>query len=238
MKNIAILLAGGTGSRMGLDLPKQFLRLGARTVLEHSVAAFEAHPLIHEIVVVANADYLELTRSVLARAGFAKLRHVTAGGRERYHSTMAALALYRDAPEAESINLIFHDAVRPLVSQAVISRVTAALARHEAVAVAVPSVDTLFEVDGEGCLARIPPRALMRCAQTPQAFRLPVVARAYERAAAAADGFRPTDDCGTVMRYVPEVKIHIVEGDVGNVKLTYKEQIASLERALGASGGA
>lgn len=230
--NIAIILAGGVGSRMGMDCPKQFLEMAGRTVLEHSVAAFDRHPAIDEIAVVANADFLGLTREVLGRAGFAKLRHIVPGGKERWHSSMAAIDLYRDRPDSEGVNLIFHDAVRPLVSQVVITRVCAALSESRAVAVAVPSVDTLFQVDATGRLLAIPPRSCMRCAQTPQAFRLSAIAEAYRLALARPEAFAPTDDCGTLLRFLPEVPVQVVEGDVRNVKLTYKEQIEEMERML------
>ena len=122
-------------------------------------------------------------------------------------------------------NLLLHDAARPWVSESIISRVVEALVMHEAVGVAIPSTDTVWEVE-KGEVRAIPERRRMWLAQTPQAFRLPLIAEAYRRAL-EDPAFAATDDCGVVLRYMPEVKIHVVEGEKGNIKITYAEDIVS-----------
>jgi 2-C-methyl-D-erythritol 4-phosphate cytidylyltransferase len=222
MKNVAIILAGGEGRRMGGDRPKQFLDLGGRSVIERCVDVFEANGRIDEIAVVMHADYVEEMREMVKSNGWQKVSRVLCGGAKRYLSTVAALEAYKGVGEC---NMIFHDAARPFVSERIINDVVDALKEYEAVGVAVPMTDTVFEVDERGgVVVSIPRRSSLRRAQTPQGFRYSIVSRAYELAL-KDEGFASTDDCGTVLRYVPEVKIHLVDGDESNIKLTYKEDL-------------
>ena len=151
---------------------------------------------------------------------------IVEGGSERYLSTLNAVAAYLDFPD--DTNLIFHDAARPWVSQEVIDRVVKALEKHEAVGVGIPSTDTVWEVrqelSGDSFIARIPERRQMWRAQTPQAFRLWVIRDAYQRALQDPT-FTATDDCGVVRKYLPEMKIHVVEGEERNRKITFPEDM-------------
>ena len=220
MRNIAVILAGGTGSRMGASVPKQFLKIAERTVIEYTIDAFEAHAAVDEIAVVIHPSYIKEMQEIVARNAWKKTGRLLEGGAERYMSSLSAIRAYSGCGEA---NLILHDAARPWVSQEILGRVCGALKEYEAVGVGVPSTDTVWEVSGD-CITAIPERRNMWRAQTPQAFRLPLIREAYRRAMADPD-FRATDDCGVVMHYLPQVKIHIVEGSEKNVKLTYKEDI-------------
>ena len=225
--NVAVILAGGTGRRMGLELPKQFLPLAGRTVLERTVDAFERNACIAEILIVAHPRHVEDTEAVVRRNTWTKVSRVLAGGKERYDSSLAAIR----ACEGRDVNLLLHDAVRPLVSDRIIGGVCALMQHEEAVVTAVPAVDTIYELAPDGTIGRIPDRSQLRRAQTPQAFRLHVIAEAYRRAFADKD-FRATDDCGVMARYMPEVAIRIAEGEERNLKLTYREDIALAERLL------
>ena len=227
--NIAVILAGGSGQRFGTALPKQFLPLAGRTVMEYSVEAFERNSGIDEIAVVMNADYLPQMQEIIDRNGWFKVRKLLPGGAERYLSTLAAINAYKSV---DDVNLIFHDAARPAVSQRIINDVVTALQTHPAVAVAIPATDTVFEVtDDGGRITDIPVRSRLRCAQTPQAFRIDVIREAYCRALQDPN-FTSTDDCGVLLRYCPEVPISVVQGDVSNRKLTYPDDAIMLEQAL------
>lgn len=229
MKNIAIILAGGVGSRLGGERPKQFLVVGGRMVIEHTVEAFERHEGIDEIAVVMNPDYVGEMEEIVRRNGWKKVRKVLRGGAERYYSTLSAIEAYRDN---EEVNMIFHDAVRCCVSREVIDRVIEALKEHEAVNVGIAATDTIMEVDQNGeYITGIPKRKMLRRVQTPQGFRLSVIAEAYRRGL-KDPGMESTDDCGMVLRYMPEVPIFVVEGEERNVKLTYKEDIFYIEKLL------
>ena len=103
---------------------------------------------------------------------------------------------------------------------------------HPAVAVAIPATDTVFEVTDDGrFITAIPARKRLRCAQTPQAFRIDVIREAYSKALQDPH-FTSTDDCGVLFRYCPEVPIYIVPGEVSNMKLTYPEDTILLEKTV------
>lgn len=241
MKNIAVILAGGTGSRMGAQVPKQFLPLAGRTVIEHSIETFASHPSIDEVAVVVHPDWRGHMEEIAKRL---KVSRIIDGGSERYMSSINAIMAYIDEPD--DTNLLLHDAARPCVSREIVDRVVAALERHEAVGVAVPSTDTVWEVhpdvsgqwsvdsgqyDIPRFVARIPERRLMWRAQTPQAFRLPLIRDAYQRALQDPQ-FQTTDDCGVVRKYMPGTKITVVEGSERNLKVTTPQDIAALEQMI------
>ena len=226
--NIAVILAGGTGVRVGADKPKQFLDVGGRMVIERSIDAFDQTEGIDEVAVVVHPEWMEYMRGVVSSNSWTKVKRLIEGGAERYMSSLNAIAAYIDCPD--DTNLILHDAARPFVSQAVIARVIEALKWHEAVGVGIPSTDTVWEVRQDfdpqlsKFIVRIPERSTMWRAQTPQAFRLPLIRDAYQ-CALQDPQFRATDDCGVVRRYLPSVKIHIVEGEEQNRKITFKEDM-------------
>lgn len=227
--NIAVVLAGGSGQRFGAAIPKQFLPLAGRTVIEYSVEAFEHCEDIDEIAVVMHPDYLAQMQAIIDKNGWKKVKKLLPGGAERYFSTLAALNAYENA---NHVNLIFHDAARPAVSQRIIKETVTALKTHSAVAVAVPATDTVFEVTEDGgFITGIPNRKQLRCAQTPQAFRIDVIREAYRKALSDPD-FSSTDDCGVLHKYCPEIPIFIVPGDTSNIKLTYPGDTEILERIL------
>jgi 2-C-methyl-D-erythritol 4-phosphate cytidylyltransferase len=246
MRMVAVVLAGGSGQRFGAGKPKQLLELDGRTLLEHCVAAFDAAPGVDEVLVVMppgrTADAKELLdpRGPDGR-GYAKLTGVIEGGTTRPGSTRAAIAAiqaragaHRDiGPDANPDNwaVLFHDAARPLVGQRIIADCVAALQRVDALGVAVPTADTIVVVEN-GVMTQIPRRDSLRRCQTPQGFRLPVIARAHELARADPD-YEPTDDCGVVLRYLPDVPVHVVDGHEQNLKITYPRDLAIARALLG-----
>jgi 2-C-methyl-D-erythritol 4-phosphate cytidylyltransferase len=235
MRMVAVVLGGGMGQRIGGPLPKQLLALRGRTLVEHCVAAFAQAPGVDEILVVMARGYTEQVRTVLADGGYHKVTAVIEGGVTRPDSTRAALAAIAGPPgapagEAADCGVLLHDAARPLVDQRIIADCVAALREHEAAGVAVPASDTMVVTDN-GVMQSIPRReSLLRC-QTPQCFRLDVITRAHQLAAADPD-FAPTDDCGVVLRYLPGVDVHIVPGSERNIKITYPQDLAVAEALL------
>ena len=236
MYNIAVILAGGIGARVGGNTPKQLLPLAdGRSVLEHAVNAFEQSPCIDEVCIVMHPDYIAYAEQMLLANAWQKVRQIIPGGKERWESSVQAIRLLGERREArgDEVNLLLHDAARPFVSQEIIARVCEALKEHEAVTVAIPSTDTVYEmVDGR--VARIPQRSTIMRAQTPQAFRLELITEAYTKAlgvdicdiqACSACHLPATDDCGIVHEHMPEVPIYIVEGEEQNKKITFKEDI-------------
>ena len=236
MQNIAVILAGGIGARVGGNTPKQLLPLqDGKSVLEHAVDAFEQSPYIDEVCIVMHPDYIMHAEQMLLANAWQKVRHIIPGGKERWESSVQAIRAYLSTVNCQlsTVNLLLHDAARPYVSQDIIARVCEALEEHEAVTVAIPSTDTVYEM-ANGKVARIPQRSTIMRAQTPQAFRLELIAEAYAKALgvdnlsaeACAEAHLPaTDDCGIVHEYMPEIPIHIVLGEEQNKKITFKEDI-------------
>lgn len=228
MKNIAVILAAGSGTRFGLSTPKQFFKVAGKTVLEHAVQVFEEHEAIDEIAVVAAPECVDRVEDLILRNGWKKVRKVLFGGKERYESSLSAVRAY--AGEGDDVRLIFHDSARPLLSPRVITDVCAKLGQFNAVDVAVPAVDTIIQVDeAGGCIDSIPNRGMLRCGQTPQGFRLGTIRRAYELAL-KDPAFRTTDDCGVVVKYLPEEKVAVVAGESSNIKLTNPEDAYLIDK--------
>mgnify|MGYP002622402574 CR=1 FL=1 len=236
---VAVVLAGGVGQRMGAPVPKQLLKVAGRTILEHSIAVFESVPEIDEIVVLMAPGHLADAEEIVARGGFRKVTAVVEGGASRTESTWRALAAIGD----RECDVLLHDAVRPLVGPDVIRACVTALETCTALEVAIPSSDTIVKVttgpDGE-VVEDVPDRATLRRTQTPQGFRLSVIREAYRRAF-ADPGFaeRPaTDDCGVVLRYLPDVPIRVVPGSEHNLKITHPVDVAIAERLFELTGRA
>jgi 2-C-methyl-D-erythritol 4-phosphate cytidylyltransferase len=223
---VAVVLAGGSGQRFGADVPKQLLRLDGKTLIEHCVAAFETATGIDEILVVMAPGHTATAEEHLS--GYKKVSGIIEGGTGRPDSTRAALSWLADRDP--NCCVLLHDAARPLVSQQIIADCVDALRSHDAIGVAVPSSDTIVIAE-DGIMQRMPRRdAALRC-QTPQGFRLSVIRHAHELATADPD-YAPTDDCGVVLRYLPEVPVHVVPGSERNIKITYPRDLALAEVLL------
>ena len=226
MRNIAIILAGGTGQRLGDAIPKQFLKVAGKKVIEHTLDVFQNHPQIDEIAVVSNPAFVNDVENIVIKNSYTKLKRILQGGKERYHSSLAAINAYDGD---EEFNLIFHDAVRPLVNDRIISDCIQALEKYNAVDVAIKTTDTIIQVNEKEYITGIPVRENLRNGQTPQAFKLSTIKKAYELALQDED-FKTTDDCGVVYRYLPDEPVYIVKGEQFNMKLTYKEDLFLLDK--------
>lgn len=230
MKNIAIILAAGAGVRSGFSVPKQLVKLAGRPVTAHALKAFESSQKIDEIVIVTSQDSYSELETLVHKEGYKKVKKIILGGKERWESSWSAIEAYKNEPNLEQVNFIFHDAVRPLVDEFIIDRVTEALVDHKAIDVVINTVDTIVEVDDSNkYIGKILNRSKLRNGQTPQAFRYGVIRKAYEKAIQDPNKLF-TDDCGIVMKYLPEEKIFLVEGSSYNHKLTYNEDLAILDK--------
>lgn len=240
MRTVAVVLAGGSGRRFGSDRPKQMRALAGRNLIEHCVRAFDQAPAVDAVLVVVAPDIEDEVRRAVA--GYGKVAGVILGGPSRTDSTRQAIGWLTTArrtqadppgPDGEDWKVLLHDAARPLVDQRTIADVAAALDHWLAVGVVVPSADTIVEV-ADGAIRRVLARdALARC-QTPQGFRLSVIRRAYELAD-ADPGFASipaTDDCGVVLRYLPDVRVGVVMGSERNLKITYAADLAVAQALL------
>jgi ribitol-5-phosphate 2-dehydrogenase (NADP+) / D-ribitol-5-phosphate cytidylyltransferase len=215
MRTVAVVLAGGVGTRVGLSIPKQLIKIAGRPIIEHTIAALNSSPLVDDIIVMMTPGHLDQVRAIVANGGYTKVSQILEGAETRNGTTGRALRALGD----EECNVLFHDAVRPLLSHRIIADCVAALETHEAVDTAIPSADTIIQVTEDQEITDVLKRSELRRGQTPQGFRRSVIARAYELAAQDPD-FTATDDCTVVLRYLPDVPIAVVAGDERNMKVT------------------
>ena len=220
MKNIGVILAGGNGSRFGGNLPKQFIKVAGKTIIEHTLDVFQKCESIDEVAIVINPSFTNEIETIVNNNQYNKVKKILLGGKERSDSSMAAINAYQDEENADEIKLIFHDAVRPFINRTIINEVINSLNNCNAVDVAIKATDTIIEVSDKDQIVNVPNRDHLRQGQTPQAFRLKTIKKAYKKAL-ADPLFKATDDCGVVLKYLPEETITVVEGSAENIKITY-----------------
>lgn len=211
---------------MNTSVPKQYLPLLGKPVLAHTLEVFDRCDAIAEVTVVIHPQHEDIfRREILRRYDFRKLRHYVFGGATRQDSVYAGLKIYREHPEDF---VLIHDGVRPLVSEDIVRRCVAEVARCGAVCVAIPSVDTLkFSPDGKTIEKTLDRRNIWR-AQTPQAFRIRLILEALEQA--RSEGFCGTDDASLVERL--GVRVAIVPGSEENLKITTPQDFLLAEEML------
>lgn len=215
MKRYAIILASGNGERFANDTPKQFLKISGKTLLEHSIDAFEHHPLIDDIIIVTRPSDLDKTKKLLLPNNYKKIYTIIPGGTTRQESSYNGIKSIHD----DDAYVLIHDGVRPLIDQATITRCIEALLRHAAVDVAIPSSDTMIKVNDQMIITYIPERKYYFRVQTPQGFSLRIIKKAHQMACDHPD-VPFTDDCGIVHHFKLS-PIHVVEGNTANIKVTY-----------------
>ena len=221
---IAIVLAGGSGSRFGSSVPKQFLPVQGRPLLAHTVERIAASPRISRTIVVLPRDGFAATKQRLARFVEDDAMLVP-GGRSRQESTWEGLAMIEESYRGLAA---VHDGARPLVDPAMVDRLVASAAEYGAAIPAMPVVETLKEVSGEGAILRTVDRSRLYRAQTPQCFRIDLLRRALENA--RRDGFVGTDEAALVERLGESV--WVVPGSEYNIKVTSPEDLARVEYYL------
>lgn len=208
----AVIVAAGTGSRMGSAVPKQFLKTGGRTILERAVEPFEKSSVTDDVLVVCGRDFIPVCRQICGR--FAKVTGFITGGETRQDSVNNALGHVKDG------YVLIHDGARPYVTEDVIERVLDATAAAGAAVCAVPAKDTIRRVFPGGGSVTLK-RDELFCVQTPQGFRTDVIREAYRRA--YAEGFYGTDDASLAER--AGYSIAVAEGSYANIKITTKEDL-------------
>ena len=226
MKNVAIILASGTGERFGENIPKQFYQFEGKTLLEHAIDAFEKNKNIDEIILVTNPKFRDLAENILNKNDYKKITKVLNGGKTRVESSYIGTS---EAPE--DANVLIHDAVRAFVTQKIIDDNIEALKNYEAVGTAIESIDTIIQVDENNVITAIPPRKFLKRVQTPQSFRANLIKKAHELAL-KDENASFTDDCGLILRY-NLAPIHIVDGDELNIKITHKNDLNIIKNMLG-----
>jgi 2-C-methyl-D-erythritol 4-phosphate cytidylyltransferase/2-C-methyl-D-erythritol 2,4-cyclodiphosphate synthase len=223
----ALIVAAGRGVRATLPkslIPKQYLSLGGVPILTRAIAPFAAHPSVDDVIVAIHPDDVGLYEAA-SQSFSSRLRPPVAGGAERQDSVRLGLeALAANPPD----RVLIHDAARPFVEPALITRVIASLDEHEAALPCVPVTDTLTTAKSGRVTGTLPRDELWR-AQTPQGFRFDAILAAH-RAAAKDASATFTDDAGIAQWFGLDVAL--VEGSEANRKLTSAEDIASADELL------
>ena len=225
MEAIAVILAGGMGTRFSEKEIKQLKNIKGRPVLSYTIERFQDCSYIDEICVVANKSIIKDVKDLVEKENFNKVKHIIEGGKTRNLSAYSAINLYDGNKK-----ILIHDGVRPLISTEVISSCVKALDHHLACAVATKATDTIFEVIDDK-IKNIPSRDTLYNAQTPQCFLLSILKKAYKKAISLEDT-NFSDDCSLVMKYEPNIDIHIVEGNKENIKLTFSSDIFYLDELI------
>ena len=222
MKTYGIILASGSGNRYGADLPKQFVKIAGKTILEHTIEIFEKAELIDEIIIVITPEYRTIAEEILIKNHYEKVSKLLNGGEIRKESSFIGISSIND----EEANVIIHDCARPFLTQKIISDCIEALKIYNAVDVAIPSADTIIKVDENNVIQSIPHRESLRRGQTPQCFKLSTIKKAHEL---SKNDSNFTDDCGLIVKYGLG-DVFVVEGDVENIKITYPSDIFMADR--------
>jgi 2-C-methyl-D-erythritol 4-phosphate cytidylyltransferase len=232
LKAVAVIAAGGTGKRILKDpaasekhLPKQFMNLGDRPVLVHTLDRFEENELVDEIILVVPEEYMGYcSQAIVDKFSFKKIKKIVCGGNERQDSVYLGL---KACPNSTSI-VVIHDGVRPLISKEKITGSIELCQQKRAVILAVPAKDTIKRVE-EGEVITTLDREKLWLVQTPQTFEYQLILDAHEKA--REDSFAATDDSILVERMGQ--KVAVLEGEYRNIKITTSDDLSIAEKLLG-----
>lgn len=219
----AILLAGGSGKRMGGDCKKQYMLLDGHPLLYYSLKAFQESP-VDEIVLVTNEEAY-CREELVEKYHFDKVGKIVPGGEERY------LSVYNGLLEAkESSYVLIHDGARPFVTGEIILRCIEEVKVHQACAAGMPVKDTIKIADENGFARQTPDRSYVYLIQTPQAFSYPLILRAYKKV--MEEQVQGITDDAMVVEYLQEKKVKLIEGSYQNIKITTPEDCLIAEAFL------
>lgn len=224
-RTAAIVLAAGSGKRMGTSVHKQYLLIKDKPVIYYTLQAFEASD-VDDIILVTGADEIDYCReTIVEKYNFHKVRAVIAGGKERYDSVYEGLKVLSDCDY-----VLIHDGARPLISKDLINANISCVQKENACITAVPAKDTIKVADDNGYVADTPDRSKLWQIQTPQTFSYALVTEAY-RKRAEADDTTVTDDAMVVEKYA-NYPIYLLKGDYRNIKITTPEDLIIAEAFL------
>lgn len=231
--NIALIIAGGIGNRMGQDIPKQFMYIEDCPVIIRTLQAFEKHPQIDVIAVVCLNGWETILQSYANQYGIKKLKHIFPGGENGQSSIRNGIFGLRDNGYAESDFVLIHDAVRPLISQEIISSNIATCLRYGNAITAIRCAEAILESEDHHSSDSSIPRDKLFRTQTPQTFRLGEMVVAHEEA--LQQGITNSVATCTLMVELGRGKLYIAPGEERNIKLTNTEDIELYKSLLHSS---
>ena len=224
--NIAIILAGGKGTRMGIvDQPKQFIDIYGKPIMIHTLEMFDIHEQIDAICIVGLKEWHEDIKIWVRKFEINKVKWIVEGGDTRQESVFNGLKEIENDISAEDV-VVIHDAARPLISHRIITDNIEAAKKYGAVDTVIPSADTIIQSKDNETIASIPVRKELYLGQTPQSFKFSTIWEAHNSADEETLQ-NATDDCRLVLSYGKNV--HLVEGDKLNFKITTMEDLLLLK---------
>ena len=220
-KNIAVIVAGGKGTRMNSDISKQFMLINEKPIIVYTLEAFENHEEVHEIILVLPENELDYYRkNIMNRYPFKKLKSLVKGGSTRQESVYYGLIEARDCDI-----VLIHDGVRPFVSKRIITEGIANAKSYGAAACGVTPKDTIKLKADNGFSIETPDRNKLFAVQTPQCFMFQLIKEAHEKI--REDNISVTDD--TMAVEAIGKKVYLYEGSYNNIKITTAEDIIIAE---------
>lgn len=224
MRKTAIVLAGGRGTRMNSDTPKQFLPIKGKPIINYSLDAFEDSFVVDDILIAAassDRDYIE--NNILTRRNYRKVIGICESGSERYESVKNALEFLDEHGYDGNTCVYIHDSARPYLTQDLLIKLFSSFGKYGNAVPAVKVKDTI-KVVKDGVITDSPDRAMLMAAQTPQVFRLGEILSGYRKMYEADDFDLVTDDAFVADKFAG-IACHIVEGDYSNIKITTREDL-------------
>ena len=229
MKNIALIFAGGVGSRMGASIPKQFLEVSNKPIIIHTLELFEINQNIDEIYVGCIEEYIPDLKEMIKRFSVNKIKKIYPGGNSGQDTIFRGLCAIKEDLEEEDAIVLIHDGVRPLVNQETIDNVVRDATEFGSSVTSTPAFETpLISYDGER-VAEMPERKYVYTAQAPQAFRLDEIISWHlnEREQKGENAYENiVDSCGLAM--ANGISPHLTIGNRGNIKVTTNEDFLTL----------
>ena len=225
--NIAIIVAAGSGSRMGSKVPKQYIEVKGHPILYYTLRAFQNSFIDEIILVVPEGDQEYCQREFVERYGLTKVKKLVAGGANRYDSVYKGLVLANDASY-----VYIHDGARPFIKDEVLGRLAAEVTEHRACVAAVPVKDTIKIADQEGYAKDTPDRSKLWAIQTPQVFEYGLIKSAYDALFTNEVKLSTVTDDAMVVELMTDVKVKLVMGDYTNNKITTPDDLLIAELYL------
>lgn len=211
--NYAIILASGTGSRVGGEIPKQFIKIKGKTILEYTIEAFEKNNNTDRIILVVHKDYLDFCKNF----NFKKLYKIVEGGKRRQDSSKIGV----DLVEENDAKILIHDGARCFITNKIIDNCYEALNNYEAINTGIETTDTIVVVENNIMVNTLDRNKLISC-QTPQGFKSSLIKKAHNLA--IKNNIEVTDDVSLITK-LNLGKVFIVKGDNKNIKITYPKDI-------------
>ena len=230
MSNIAIIFAGGTGTRMGSGLPKQFLFVNWKPILIHTLDNFQNSPDIDKIYIACKEDYIGQTQKEVEKYQITKVAGIVPGGATGQDSIYNALSKAREENSDDSIVLI-HDGVRPFLTNEVIKANIESVKNHGSAITCTSCYETVILSHDGSKIEEVPSRDIAYTAQAPQSFYLGEIVDAHLLVRKTNPGYMDIVDSCSLLRKLGK-EIHIVKGNRGNIKVTTPEDFYILRALL------